>query len=171
MKAIVYADYGPPEVLQLKEVPKPTPKDDEILIKILATPVGFGDILARKFNTTTPRNFSMPAPLWLISRLEFGINKPRKPILGSEFAGEVEAVGPAVTRFKVGDPVFGYRGPSFGAHAQYLCMSEKGSVTLQPSNMTPEEAATVPYGALTALNLLKKANIQPGQKVLINGAP
>ena len=170
MKAVVYTQYGSPDVLQIQEVAKPIPKDNELLIKIFATPVGFGDILARKFNTTTPSTFTMPAPLWFLSRLEFGINKPRKPILGSEFAGEVEAVGAAVTRFKPGDRVFGYRGPSFGANAEYLCMAETGSVTTSPANLSAEEAATVPYGALTALNLLKKAAIQPGQKVLINGA-
>jgi NADPH:quinone reductase-like Zn-dependent oxidoreductase len=170
MRAIVYTEYGSPDVLHLQEVEKPTPKDNELLIKIFATPVGFGDILARKFNTTTPSNFTMPSPLWFLSRLEFGFNKPRKLILGSEFSGEVEAVGSAVTRFKPGDRVFGYRGQNFGANAEYLCMAETGSVTTSPSNLTPEEAATVPYGALTALNLLKKTNIQPGQKVLINGA-
>jgi NADPH:quinone reductase-like Zn-dependent oxidoreductase len=170
MKAVVYTQYGSPGVLQLKEVEKPTPKDHDLLIRIFATPVNFGDILARKFNTTSPRNFTMPALLWLPSRLAFGFSKPRKTILGSEFAGEVEAVGQAVTRFKAGDQVFGYRGPSFGAYAEYLCMSEDGTVTIKPSNMSYEEAATVPYGALTALSLLKKVTIERGQKVLVNGA-
>jgi len=170
MKAIVYTQYGPPEVLKLQEVAKPTPGDNELLIKIAATPVGFGDILARKFNTTTPSNFSMPSPLWLISRLEFGFNQPRKTILGSEFSGEVEAVGSAVTRFKPGDQVFGFLSSKFGAYAEYVCMAEDASVTTKPANMSLEEAATVAYGPLTALILLRKANIQPGQKVLINGA-
>ncbi len=170
MKAIVYTQYGSPDVLQLQEVTRPAPKADELLIRISATSVCFGDVLARKFNTTTPRTFSMPALFWLLSRLEFGWRKPRKPILGSAFAGEVAAVGGAVTRFKPGDAVFGYRGPSFGAYAEYLCMPETGMVALQPSNLSAEEAASVPYGALTALSLLKKADIQPGQKVLINGA-
>ncbi len=170
MKAIVYTEYGSPDVLQLNEVEKPTPKDDELLIRIFAAPVSFGDILARKFNTTSPRHFTMPALFWLLARLDFGLSKPRKTILGSEFAGEIEAVGKTVTRFRAGDQVFGYRGASFGAYAEYLCMSENGTVTTKPANMTYEEAATVPYGALTALNLLKKVNIQSGQKVLINGA-
>ena len=170
MKAVIFTEYGPPDVLHLTEIEKPTPKDNEILIRVFAVPVSFGDILARKFNTVTPRNFSMPALLWLPSRLDFGIRKPRKPILGSEFAGEVETVGKAVTRFKAGDRVFGYRSSSFGAYAEYLCMAETGTVTAMPANMTYEEAATVPYAALTAGNLLKKVNIQPGQKVLINGA-
>ena len=170
MKAIVYTQYGSPDVLQLKEVEKPTPKDHELLIRIFATQVNFGDILARKFNTTSPRNFTMPALLWLPARLAFGFSKPRKTILGSEFAGEVETVGNAVTRFKPGDQVFGYRGASLGTNAEYLCMPEDGTVTALPSNMSYEEAATVPYGALTARNLLKKVTIQRGQKVLINGA-
>jgi NADPH:quinone reductase-like Zn-dependent oxidoreductase len=170
MKAIVYTSYGPPDVLHPAEIEKPVPKDNEILIQVFAVPVSFGDVLARKFNTVSPRNFSMPALLWLPSRLAFGIRKPRKPVLGSEFAGEVEAVGAAVTRFKPGDRVFGYRGPSFGAYAEYLCMSETGTVTAMPANVSYEEAATIPYGALTAGNLLKKVNIRPGQKVLINGA-
>ncbi|MCC6615694.1 MAG: NAD(P)-dependent alcohol dehydrogenase [Anaerolineae bacterium] len=170
MKALVYTEYGSPDVLHLHDVPKPTAKEDEILVRVRATVVSFGDLLARKFNAVTPSSFSMPAFLWLPSRLEFGIRKPKKYILGSEFAGEVEAVGSAVTRFKPGDQVFGYRGPSFGAYAEYLCTKETSSVALKPSNMTCEEATTVPYGALTALILLRKANIQPGQKVLINGA-
>jgi NADPH:quinone reductase-like Zn-dependent oxidoreductase len=170
MKAVVYTQYGSPDVLHLAEVAKPTPKDNEILIRVYATSIGFGDIMARQFNTITPRKFNMPALFWLLARIEFGFRKPKKNILGSEFAGEVEAVGAAVTRFKVGDPVFGYPGPNFGANAEYLCMAETATVAIKPSNLTYEEAAAVPYGALTALNLLKKANIQRGQKVLINGA-
>ncbi|MBN2303455.1 MAG: NAD(P)-dependent alcohol dehydrogenase [Anaerolineae bacterium] len=170
MKAVVYTDYGPPDVLHLTEVEKPTPKDNEILVRIRAVPVGFGDLLARKFNTVTPRNFSMPALFWLMARLDFGLRKPRKPILGAEFAGDVEAVGAAVTRFKPGDPVFAYPGQKMGAYAEYICMPETATVTLKPSTMTYEEAAGVPYGAITALLLLKKGGIQPGHKVLINGA-
>ena len=170
MKAIVYTQYGSPDVLQLQDVVRPAPKDNEILIRIRATSVGFGDVLARKFNTITPRSFSMPFFFWLPARLAFGLRKPRKPILGSEFAGEVEAVGKAVKRFKAGDRVFGYRGPNMGAYAEYLCMPENGIVAHKPANLTYEEAAAVPYGALTALNLLRKVRIERGQKVLINGA-
>jgi len=170
MKAIVYTEYGSPDVLHLTEVAKPAPKDNEVLIRIHATPVNFGDLLARNFKSVTPRKFNMPIFFWLPARLAFGFNKPKKNILGSEFAGEVEAVGAAVTRFKPGDQVFGYRGQSMGAYAEYLCMPEDGVLAIKPANLTFEEAATVPYGALTALSLLKKVNIQRGQKVLINGA-
>ncbi|MCI0555865.1 MAG: NAD(P)-dependent alcohol dehydrogenase [Anaerolineae bacterium] len=170
MKAIVYTEYGSPDVLKLTEVAKPTPKDNEILIKVHATSVKIGDIWARNFKAISPSQFSMSFPFWVLTRLMFGVNKPKINILGAEFAGEVEAGGNKVTLFKKGDPVFGYRGPAFGANAEYLCMSENGLVAIKPSHMTFAEAATVPYGAMTALNLLRKVNIQRGQKILINGA-
>lgn len=170
MKAVVYNEYGSPDVLHLAEVETPIPKDNEVRIKIHATTVNFGDLMVRNMKSITPSKFTMPLPLWLPTRLMFGFRKPRIKILGAEFAGDVEAVGKEVTQFKVGDSVFGYRGPSFGGNAEYLCVPEKSIVTLKPNNMSYEEAATVPYGSLTALNLLKKVNIQPGQKVLINGA-
>ena len=149
---------------------KPTPKDNEILIKVHAASVKIGDIWARNIKAISPSQFSMSFPLWVLSRLMFGVNKPKVNILGAEFSGEVEAAGNKVTLFKKGDQVFGYRGPAFGANAEYLCMRENGLVALKPVNMTFDEAATVPYGALTALNLLRKANIQRGQKILISGA-
>lgn len=170
MKAILYTEYGPPNVLQLRDVEKPAPKDNEILIRIHATPVNYGDTLARNFREVSPLKFNMPFFFWLPARIVFGISKPKINILGSELAGQIEAVGKDVKRFKKGDPVFGYRGQSMGANAEYLCMPEDGLVTIKPTNMTYAEAAAVPYGALTALNLLRKVNIQPGQKVLINGA-
>ena len=170
MKAIVYTEYGTPDVLQLTEVEKPAPKDKEILIRVHATSVNIGDIWARNFKEMTPSKFTMPLPLWLPARMYFGFTKPKINILGNEFAGQVEAVGKDVKRFRKGDQVFGYRGQRMGANAEYLCMPDNGLVAIKPVNMTYEEAATVPGGALTALSLLRKANIQPGQKVLINGA-
>jgi len=170
MKAIVYERYGPPDVLQLKEVEKPAPKDNEILIRIYATPVNYGDIVARNFKNISPRKFNMPMPFWFGARIYFGLRKPGVKILGSEFAGEIEAIGKDVKLFKEGDQVFGYRGMSMGANAEYLCMPEDGCVTIKPANMTYEEAAAAPYGALMALSLLRKVNIQPGQKILVNGA-
>ena len=170
MKAIILTKYGPPDVLQLKEVAKPAPKDNEILIKVYATPVNFGDTFARNFKDISPRQFNMPFLFWLFARISFGFRKPKLTILGSEFAGEIEAAGKDVKRFKPGDQVFGYPGMSMGANAEYLCMPGDGLVALKPVNMTYEEAATVPYGALTALTLLRTVAIQSGQKVLINGA-
>ena len=170
MKAMVYTQYGSPEVLQLKEIEKPAPKDNEILIRIHATSVNIGDLWARNFKAITPSKFTMPLPFWLPARMYFGWNKPKINILGNEFAGEIESTGRDVKRFKKGDPVFGYRGQNMGANAEYLCVPENGLVAIKPANMTFEEAAASSYGALTALNLLRKANIQSGQKILINGA-
>lgn len=170
MKAITYTEYGSPDVLQLRELEKPTPKDGEILIRIRATRVNYGDMLARRFGSVTSKEFNMPGILLIPSRLDFGIRKPKKYILGSEFSGVIEAIGNGVNRFKAGDAVFGYRGLSFGAYAEYLCMPEGGLVTHKPTNMSFEEATLVPYGALTAISHLKKVNIKPGQKVLVNGA-
>jgi NADPH:quinone reductase-like Zn-dependent oxidoreductase len=170
MKAIVWTKYGPPEVLQLKEVEKPAPKEDEILIRIYSTSVNYGDIVARNFKEISPRKFNMPFLFWFFAKIFFGIRKPKITILGSEFAGEIESVGKDVKSFKQGDQVFGYLGQNMGAYAEYLCMPEDGCVAIKPTNMTYEEAAVVPYGAIVALNLLRKVNIQPGQKVLVNGA-
>jgi NADPH:quinone reductase-like Zn-dependent oxidoreductase len=171
MKAIVLTDYGPPEVLQLKEVEKPAPKEDEILVRISATSVGYGDILARNFKEISPRDFHMPFPFWLISKIFFGFSKPKITILGSEFAGKIESVGKAVKSFKQGDQVFGYLGQSMGAYAEYICVPEDGVLASKPVNMTYEQAAVIPMGAIMALFLLReKGNIQPGQKVLVNGA-
>jgi NADPH:quinone reductase-like Zn-dependent oxidoreductase len=171
MKAIVCTAYGPPDVLQLQEVAKPAPKENEILIRTYATSVNFGDLVARNFKAISPREFNMPFPFWLISKIVFGLRKPKITILGSEFAGEIEALGKDVKRFKKGDQVFGYLGQSMGAYAEYLCMPEDGTVALKPANMTYNEAAVVPMGAIMALFLLReKGNIQPGHAVLINGA-
>lgn len=170
MKAITFTEYGSPAVLKLNDVEKPTPKINEVLIRIHATSLNVGDLWARNFKAITPGKFSMPFLFWLPARMFFGWSKPKVNILGSEFSGEVEAVGSDVKRFKKGDRVFGYRGQSMGANAEYLCVSESGMIAPMPANMTYEEAAAIPYGALTALSLLRKVNIQPGQKVLVNGA-
>ncbi|MBN2089288.1 NAD(P)-dependent alcohol dehydrogenase [candidate division KSB1 bacterium] len=170
MRAMIVTKYGSPEVLQLSGVAKPVPKDTEILVRIQATSVGYGDIVARNFKAIAPRKFNMPLLFWLFAKIYFGFSKPKIKILGSEFAGEIESVGKHVTLFKPGDQVFGYLGQGMGAYAEYRCMPENGCVTIKPANLTFEEAAVVPYGAIMALNLLRKAKIQPGQNVLINGA-
>lgn len=170
MKAILCTQYGGPEVLQLKEVAKPTPKDKEVLVRVRATSVNYGDLIARNFKDVTPQEFNMPWLLWLLAKAAFGFRNPNVTILGSEFAGEVEAVGKEVTSFKKGDQVFGHIGQNMGAYAEYFCMPENGPIAIKPANITHEEAAVVPYGAIMALPLLKKANIRPGQKVLIVGA-
>lgn len=170
MKAIVYTEYGTPDVLKLKEVEKPIPQDNEILVRVYATSVNYGDITARDFSHVSPGRFNMPFLFWLLGRFGFGLTKPKRKILGSEFAGEVETAGKNVKRFKPGDQVFGYLGQRMGAYAEYLSMPADGTVAHKPVNMTYEEAATVPYGSIMALHLLRGVNIQPGQKVLINGA-
>jgi NADPH:quinone reductase-like Zn-dependent oxidoreductase len=170
MKAIVYEEYGSPDVLQVKEIEKPVQASNEIRIKIHAANVGYGDITARNFKNIPSREFNMPSLLWLPSRFMFGFNKPRTGILGAEFAGEIEAIGQDVSRFRVGDQVFAYVGQSMGANAEYRCMPEDGLVAIKPANMTYEEAATIPYGGIMALSILRKVNIQPGQSVLVNGA-
>jgi len=170
MKAVVYTQFGPPEVLQLKEVEKPAPRDTEVLIRVHAASVNYGDLIARNFKNITARQFNMPLPLLLLSRMYLGVSKPKVNILGSEFAGAIESTGQQVTRFKVGDQVMGYLGQRMGAYAEYLCMPEDGLLALKPANLSYAEAAAVPYGAITATSLLRHAHIQPGDQVLINGA-
>jgi len=170
MKAIVYTEYGAPDVLKLQDVEKPYPKDNEVLIRVQAVSVNYGDISARNFKNITPREFHMPFLFWILARLSFGFSKPKRKILGNTFSGEIEAIGKDAKNFNKGEQVFGYVGEEMGAYAEYLCMSDNGILVAKPTNMSYEEAAVVPYGALMAFDLLKKVNILKGQKVLINGA-
>jgi len=163
MKAIVYTQYGPADVLHLQEVEKPTPKDNEVLIKVHATSVTAGDCNARGF-------VFIPPGFGFISRLVFGLRKPKQPILGVELSGEIVEVGKDVRLFKQGDQIFGISIKS-GAYAEYICMAEDASLVLKPVNLTYAEAASIPFGANTALYFLRDmAKLRPGQKVLIVGA-
>lgn len=164
MKAVVYEEYGPPEVLRLAEVAKPTPKDGEVLIKIHATTVTAGDINARGF-------VAVPPGFVPLARAMFGLRKPKRPVLGFELAGEIEAVGRDVTRFGEGDQVFGHTSAAGGAYAGYRCMPEDGTLAPKPANVGYGEAAAIPFGGLAALFFLRdKGRIRPGQKILVNGA-
>ncbi|KZE79413.1 NADPH:quinone reductase [Paenibacillus elgii] len=162
MRAIVCTKYGPADVLELREVEKPAPKGNEVLIKIHATTVNSGDCLVRGFNG--PFLYRIPM------RIMMGLRKPRKPILGVELAGEIEAVGKNVTRFKAGDRVFAFTGMRLGAYTEYICLREDGLLALKPDNATYEEAAAVSFGGTTALHFLRKGKIQSARKVLVYGA-
>jgi NADPH:quinone reductase-like Zn-dependent oxidoreductase len=156
MKAIVYEKYGPPDVLQLKEVEKPAPKDNEVRVKVHATAVTSRDVRFRAFK--------VPASYWLFARIVFGFRKPKRKILGSDLAGEIESVGKNVTRFKMGDQVFGTTTElRFGAYAEYVCLPEEVVLAIKPANMGFEEAAAVHFGANTALYFLRKGDVQSSE--------
>jgi NADPH:quinone reductase-like Zn-dependent oxidoreductase len=163
MKAIVYEKYGPPDVLQVKEIKKPTPKHDEILIKVLATEVTKADCEMRSFNFQVKW-------FWLPLRVALGLRKPKKQILGGYFAGKVESVGKDVSKFTEGDQVFGHTRLKLGAYGEYVCLPANYTIVHKPHNLSFEEAAAVPLGGLNALHFMNKAKIQYGEKVLINGA-
>lgn len=162
MKAVVYERYGPPEVLRLKEVEKPTPKHNEVLIKTQATTVTSADWRVR--------SLEVPIGFGFISRLVFGVSGPRQPILGTEIAGEIEAVGKDVNKFKVGDQVFAFSDAAMGCHAEYKCMPEDGALALKPSELTYAEAAALSFGGTTALSFFRRGKLQSGERVLVNGA-
>jgi NADPH:quinone reductase-like Zn-dependent oxidoreductase len=165
MRAIVCTGYGPPDVLRLRDWPKPVPKDNEVLVRIRATTVGAADCELRRFDF---------APwIWLPIRLAFGIRRPRQPVLGQELAGDVESIGKDVESLRTGDRVFAATGIGLGAYAEYICLSEHprtGAITAMPANLGYEEAAAVPYGGGEAMQFLRKANVRSGQRVLVNGA-
>ncbi len=162
MKAVVCTRYGPPEVLVMRDLAKPVPADHEILVKVRAATVAAGDLRVR--------GFRFPLSVWLPVRALFGIRRPRKPVLGIELAGVVEATGRAVTRFRAGDAVFAATLSGCGAYAQYKCLAEEGPVAIKPANLSFEEAAAVPIGARTALHYLQRAGIRAGHEVVIYGA-
>lgn len=162
MKAFLYHRYGSPDVLQLEEVDKPVPRANEVLIRTLATTVSSGD--------GRMRSLEVPAGFGWIIRLVAGLRRPRQPILGSELAGVVEAVGQDVTRFQVGDAVFAFSDLSLGCHAAYRCLAEDGGVALKPSALSFEEAAALSFGGTTALDFLRRAKLKRGERILIHGA-
>jgi NADPH:quinone reductase-like Zn-dependent oxidoreductase len=158
MKAVVYRRGGPPQVLEQRMIEKPLPGSGEVLIRIHATTVTFGDAALRR----------MRGPMRWMFGLAFGLG--RDAVLGHELAGVIDAVGEGVTRFQIGDAVFGSTGKRGGAYAEYICLPQDGMLAGKPANMSFEQAAAVPIGANTALHILRKADLQPGQKVLVNGA-
>lgn len=162
MKAILYQQYGPPDVLQMADIAKPIPKPNEILIKTYATTVTSGDWRVR--------SLTVPAGFGWMTRLVFGVSRPRQPILGSELAGVVESVGEAVSRFKVGEAVFAFSDARMGCYAEYKCMPQDGAVACKPPGLSYGEAAALSFGGTTALDFLRRAKLQRGESVLINGA-
>lgn len=162
MKSIVCEKYGPPEVLQFKEIEKPEPASNEVRVRVHVTTVTAGD--------TRVRSLNMPFGFRFIGRLALGFSAPRQPILGTEFAGTVESVGRGVTKFSLGEEVFAFSGAKMGSYAEYICVAEDGVMARRPTNLTGSEAAALSFGGTTALDFLRRANLQKGEKVLVNGA-
>jgi NADPH:quinone reductase-like Zn-dependent oxidoreductase len=162
MKAAVYTEYGSPDLVRIREVDKPAPGDNEVLIRVCASTISAGDW--RALTLKMPRGFGP------FGRLFFGIRRPRQPILGTELAGEIESVGKAVSRFKVGDQVFALPGARMGSHAEYRCMPEDRAIAHKPPNLSYGEAAALSFGGTTALDFLRRGNLRSGEKILVNGA-
>jgi NADPH:quinone reductase-like Zn-dependent oxidoreductase len=162
MKAAVYARYGPPEVVEIRDVPKPSPRSDEIRIRVHATTVASGDWRVR--------SMTVPAGFGLAARLAFGIAGPRQPILGTELAGVVDAVGKLVSKFRVGDEVFAFSGARMGCHAEYKCMRQDAAIAHKPPALSFDQAAALSFGGTTALDFFRRANLKPGETVLVHGA-
>lgn len=170
MKAILFEKYGAPDVLQIRDIPKPKPQSNELLVRVFSSTINYGDISARNFANIHADQFNMPSFLLLFAKIAFGRKKPRIQVLGSEFSGEIEEIGESVRKFKKGDQVFGYTGMKMGAHAEYLCIKENGMVGLKPDNMSHEEACAIPYGGIMAIDLLRRVPNIKGRKALVNGA-
>lgn len=162
MKAIICPRYGPPEVLEQRDVVKPTCQDNEILVRICATTVTQADLRVRAFR--------VPLSFWIVARLAIGVTKPKKPVLGTELSGVVEEIGKDVRKFKIGDQVLALTGHNFGCYAEYRCLSEDGIIAQKPKNLSYEEAVAIPMGGLTALHFLRKGDVRSGQKILVYGA-
>ena len=162
MRAVVYEKYGPADVLSVKERPRPVPRGNEVLIAVQATTVTSGDFRAR--------SLTLPPGFGFLGRLVFGVFGPRQPILGTELAGRVEAVGPKVTKFQVGDEVFAFPGAKMGGYAEYRCLPEDGPLARKPGKLTFQQAAALSFGGVTALNFLRRGKVKRGDKVLVNGA-
>ncbi len=174
MKVITFKEYGTPNVLKLSETNMPAPKENELLIRVLTSSINYGDLMVRQLTKITSRDFNIPLPLLLPTRLEFGFSKPKRTVLGSEFSGIVEAIGEEVTSFKEGDAVFGYLGTAMGANAEYVCVAEDGIMAHMPTNMRFEEATAVPtahsppstYSKRSTFNLDRKCSSTKPQAVL-----
>lgn len=162
MRAAICTKYGPPEVVEIQDRPKPTIEDNQVLIRIHATTVASGDCRVRGLNVPT-----IVKPIFMMM---FGFGKPRNPILGTELSGEIEAIGKNVTKFKVGDEIFAMTGMSMGGHAQYIALPEDGNIVIKPDNLTHEQAAAISFGSTSALHFLNQANLKNGQRILIYGA-